>query len=144
MATLIQLNGQIGSFTLKLHPNRAAAVAATEALIWLQLGSGRKSPWEVIQYPGSDSLRAKFMGARPRIYVIVGAVVETDEDTMRTELNRVMDLNATEQFYQITPVTVMSHDTDGLIVEDVQTEFIGSGTGGFHKFTISMRDLTTT
>ena len=146
MASNVELTakGPGGASSITLYKDEATAIAAGSKLIYLQALTGRPSPWEIIQYPGSNAIRAKFMGAKPRFNQIIGAVLGPTDDAMRIALKLITNMNKTENFYTVTAGAVILHDAEGMVVEDVSSVFLGDGTGPVWRFQINLLDLGTT
>jgi hypothetical protein len=143
MATNLVLNAVNAGGSLTLYGNESAAVTAHKLLIWTSLRSKRESPWDIVVYPGSNAIRAKFMGARPRQFVLAGGVIPSTEANVRAAMDLIYSLNKTREYFTITAGALLLHDGEGMIVEEIEDSFVGEGAVVW-MFQLHMRNLGTT
>lgn len=146
MASNLILNTQEGGSSLTFHGDRLTAIAGNNIQI-LTFDAGRRSPWEQIKYPGNDGIRAKFQGAQPIEYVIVGVVLadaSTAEQDVQTAIDLILDLNKRKDHYTISSggTAPIQHKGAGVIVTDISTSRpMGRDTGARWEFNITLVTL---
>ena len=148
MASNLILTTQEGGTSLTFHGNKTAAVAANNLQI-LTFNAGRRSPWEQIKYPGNDGIRAKFQGAQPIEYIIVGVFVtnnagENAESDAQTAMDALLALNARKDHYTISSggTSPILHKGPGVIVTDISTARpMGKDTGPRWEFNVTLVTL---